>query len=64
MLQKFNEIWLEESPVIYEIVCAIQDDIIPTLLEEYPEDLVQDANGDIQLEYDTATELENNYDDA
>jgi len=46
------------------MVCTIQDDLIPTLMAEYPNDLVQDANGDITLEYQSAAELETAFDDC
>lgn len=63
-MNKLDSIWCEDSPVIYEMVCAIQDDIVPTLLAEYPDVLVQDANGDITIEFDTVGELEGAYEDA
>jgi len=33
ILDKLKQDWIEESPAIYEIVCQIQDEIMPELLE-------------------------------
>ena len=35
ILAKLHEVWAEDCPAIYEMVCIIQDDLIPTLFEEH-----------------------------
>ena len=40
LFKKLGQMWMEDSPVIYEMVCAIQDDLIPDLIAEYPSDLI------------------------
>ena len=52
---------MEESPAIYEMVCIMQDEIIPSLIEEYPDLFLKDKNGDVTLEYEDATELEKDF---
>ena len=49
---------MEECPAIYEMTCIMQDEIIPALLEEYPDELVQDDNGDINMEFNSLALLE------
>jgi len=58
LMQKLSEIWNPDSPAIYEMVCQMQDEIIPLLIAEYPDDLVADANGDICLSFNNVKELE------
>ena len=36
------------------MVNLIQYELLPALIEEYPEELVQDDNGDITIEFDNA----------
>ena len=49
---------MEDCPAIYEMVNQIQCDLVPALLEEYPDELVQDENGDVSLTFDSPKELE------
>jgi len=47
LLGKLGEVWMQECPAIYEMICMIQDEIVPTLFAEHPDELVQNADGDL-----------------
>ena len=51
------ESWVEDTPCLYDIVCRIQDEIIPTLLEQHAEELPTDGEGNIKLVYETTQEF-------
>ena len=40
------------------MTCIMQDDIIPALMEEYPDELILDDNGDITIEFRSKALLE------
>ena len=40
ILSKLQEVYAEDCPAIYEMVCIIQDEIIPTLLAEHSDELI------------------------
>ena len=64
ILAKLHEVWAEEAPAIYEMVCIIQDDLIPALLEEYESELVRDAEGNFTVEFETTEETQIVYEQA
>jgi len=64
VLSKITEIWAEDCPAIYEMVMTMQGDLLPVLMEEYPDELVQDDNGDITIEFENAMELESGLEEA
>ena len=51
IMEGLKGIWAEECPAIYEMVCHIQDEIIPAILEQYPDDFIQDGEGNVTMEF-------------
>ena len=62
ILTKLHEVWAEDCPAIYEMVTIIQDDLIPSLLEEHSDVFVQDDEGNYTVEYATTDEAQAVYD--
>ena len=58
LIGKLVEVWMEECPAIYEMVNIIQDELVETLIEAHPEELVRNADGDLEIEFSNAKELD------
>lgn len=40
------------------MTCMIQDDLVTALIDEYPDDLVLNGDGDLELEFSNLKEME------
>ena len=55
-----NERWSEESPVLYDLVCYIQDEMVADLMPGYgnPDEFKSDSNGNLHLVYSRSSEFQ------
>ena len=63
IMSKLAEVWMEDCPSVYEMVCCIQDEIVPAILEEYQTIFIPDG-ADVRMEFANAMELETAYEAA
>ena len=64
ILASLHERWVEETPVLYDMVCYIQDEMIQEIIEECPDKLPTDGDGNITLAYESSALLQEAYDQS
>ena len=61
ILESLKGRWSEETPVLYDMVCYIQDEMIEELINECPDLMPTDDSGNIKLSFDSSEEFEEAY---
>ena len=64
MVEKINEKWQEEMPVLYEIAIFIQDELLEEYFQQYgyPEAKDQNGKSTIEISFDNAQTAQINFD--
>ena len=64
ILESLHARWIEETPVLYDMVCYIQDEMIQEIGEAYEDKMPTDGNGNITLTYTNSVSLQEDFDSS
>ena len=62
ILESLHARWIEETPVLYDMVCYIQDEMMQEIIEECPDKMLTDEAGNITLTYNSSADFQEAYD--
>ncbi len=61
--EKLNEKWNPDNLVLYEFVCFLQDELINSYFEEsQTQDFQVNAQGKIEIKFNSSSDFQKNYD--
>ena len=64
ILESLQGRWSEDAPILYDMVCYIQDEMITELVNDCPDLMPTDDSGNITLSYDSSEEFSVAYDQS